>query len=323
MSTVSILKEKVLNGEFLSKEEAMQLINSPLEELTGSANEVREHFCGNSFDICTIINGKSGKCSENCKYCAQSAHYCTQTETYPLLDTETVLKEAQYNVNKGVPRFSIVTSGKALSDKEVDAVCETYKTLRKETTVMPCASHGLLTYEQFVKLKEAGVERIHNNLETSRRNFPNVCTTHTYDDKIRAIKDAEKAGLNVCSGGIMGLGETMEDRIDMAIDIRDLGVRSVPVNILNAIKGTPYENLPTLTNDEICRTVAIYRFINPEASIRMAGGRGLLEDKGKRAFMSGANAAISGDMLTTSGISIDTDMAMLKELGYKVVIWTK
>ena len=323
MSIVKILKEKVLNGEFINKNEAMQLVDAPLDELTNSANEIREYFCGDAFDICSIINGKSGKCSENCKYCAQSAHYCTETETYPLLDTETVLKEANYNSNKGVPRFSIVTSRKALTDKEVDEVCEIYRALRKETKSVLCASHGLLNYEQFCKLKEAGVERVHNNLETSRRNFPNICTTHTYDDKINTIKLAQKAGLNVCSGGIMGLGETMEDRIDMAIDIRDLGIRSVPVNILNAIKGTPYENTPKLSNDEICRIVAIYRFINPEASIRMAGGRGLLEDKGKKAFMSGANSAISGDMLTTSGISIDTDMAMLKELGYKVVVWNK
>lgn len=323
MNIISELKEKVLKGKLISKEEAMSLIDASLEELTASANEIRKYFCGNNFDICTIINGKSGKCSENCKYCAQSAHYCAETETYPLLDTETVLKEAVYNVNKGVPRFSIVTSGRALTDKEVDNVCETYKILRKETTVVPCASHGLLNYEQFCKLKSAGVERIHNNLETSRRNFPNICTTHTYDDKINAIKNAQKAGLNVCSGGIIGLGETMEDRIDMAIDIRDLGIRSVPVNILNAIKGTPYEDVPRLNYDEICRIIAIYRFINPNASIRMAGGRGLLEDKGKRAFMSGSNAAISGDMLTTSGISIDTDMKMLEELGYKVSLWTK
>ncbi len=321
MGMVQELNELVQWGDLLTKEQAMRLTDAPLDELTAAANEIRRQFCGDDFDICTIINGKSGKCSENCKYCAQSAHYCTAVETYPLLPVEDVVKEAKYNDEKGMLRFSIVTSGKALTDEEVDQVCELYRAIHKETGIHTCASHGLLTYEQFKKLKDAGVTRIHNNLETSRRNFPNVCTTHTYDDKINAIKAARRAGLNVCSGGIMGLGETMEDRIDMALDLRELGVRSIPVNILNPIPGTPYEHLSLLTNDEVCRIVAIFRFLVPNASIRMAGGRGLLPDKGKRVFQSGANAAISGDMLTTSGISIDTDKAMLEELGYKAALW--
>lgn len=321
MGIVQELKELVQWGDLLTKEQAMQLVDAPLDELTAAANEIRRQFCGDDFDICTIINGKSGKCSENCKYCAQSAHYCTAVETYPLLPVEDVVKEAKYNDDKGMLRFSIVTSGKALTDEEVDQACELYQAIHKETGIHTCASHGLLTYEQFKKLREAGVTRIHNNLETSRRNFPNICTTHTYDDKINAIKAAKQAGMNVCSGGIMGLGETMEDRIDMVLDIRALGIRSIPVNILNPIPGTPYEELGILTNDEVCRIVAIFRFLVPNASIRMAGGRGLLPDKGKRVFQSGANAAISGDMLTTSGISIDTDKAMLAELGYKVALW--
>ena len=162
------------------------------------------------------------------------------------------------------------------------------------------------------------MSRVHNNLETSERNFPNICTTHTFQDKVRAIRAAQAAGLSVCSGGIMGLGETVEDRIDMALSLRELGIKSVPVNMLNPIPGTPFEKNERLTNEDMRRIVAVYRFILPDASIRLAGGRGLLPDKGKGCFSSGANAAISGDMLTTAGITVQTDLALLKELGYEV-----
>ena len=201
---------------------------------------------------------------------------------------------------------------------EVDKVCEIYAALREKCGISLCASHGLLAYNDFVKLKAAGVTRIHNNLETSRRNFPNVCTTHSYDDKIAAIKAAMRAGLEVCSGGIIGMGESFADRADMAFELRALGVKSVPLNVLNPIPGTPYEKLPRLAYNEIRRAAALFRFILPDAAIRMAGGRGLLVDKGRAVFRSGANAAISGDMLTTAGISVEEDMKMIKELGYEV-----
>lgn len=323
MDYIHEYKEKVLNGEFLSKADAMILTDAPLEDLCTAANEIREHFCGNNFDICTIINGKSGKCSENCKYCAQSASYSTETETYPLLNTKEILDQAKYNDERGILRYAIVTSGKNLNDDEVDKACESIRAIRKETGIAVCVSFGLLNEDQFRKIKEAGATRIHNNLETSRNNFPNVCTTHSYDNKIETIKSAQRAGLNVCSGGIVGLNETMEDRIDMVITIRELGIRSIPVNMLNPIPGTPYENNTKLTNEDMCRIVAIFRFLVPNASIRLAGGRGLLPDKGVRCFQSGANAAISGDMLTTSGISIEQDMQILQGLGYKAVFWNE
>ena len=323
MKKVEQYKRAVLNGAYLSKQEALELVNEDLEELCNAANDIRKHFCKDAFDICTIINGKSGKCSENCKYCAQSAFYKTEVESYPLLSTDKVLEQAKYNDERGVLRYSIVTSGKCLNDQEISQVCETVKAIRKETGISVCGSFGLLKEEQYAKLKQAGISRVHNNLETSRENFGNVCTTHSYEDKVEAIKAAKRAGLNVCSGGIMGLGETMEDRIDMVIDIRELGIRSIPVNMLNPIPGTPYENNKRLTNDDMCRIIAIFRFLVPDASIRLAGGRGLLPDKGKACFQSGANAAISGDMLTTQGITIETDMALLKELGFKPVLWNK
>ncbi len=197
-------------------------------------------------------------------------------------------------------------------------MCQAVRRIRRETDLSVCVSFGLLAKEQFQRLREAGVSRVHNNLETSRRNFPNVCTTHTFEDKINAIQAAKEAGLSVCSGGIMGLGETLEDRIEMALTLRELGVKSVPVNFLNPIPKTPMERNERITEEEARRIVAVYRFLLPEAAIRLAGGRGLLADKGRGCFQSGANAAISGDMLTTAGITVQTDLEILRELGYEV-----
>ncbi len=314
------LTDQVISGKKISKEEALFLYRQPLLELCGSADKIRKYFCSDQFDICTIINAKSGSCSENCKFCAQSIHNHTCAATYPLLSKEEILAQAKINHEQGVLRYSIVTSGKRLSDAEVDLMCEVVREIKEKIGISVCVSFGLLNEQQFCKLKEAGVTRVHNNLETSRRNFPNICTTHKFDDKIQAIRAAQAAGLAVCSGGIMGLGETAEDRIDMALTLRELGVLSIPVNMLNPIPGTPFENNERLTPEDMQRIVAVYRFILPQASIRLAGGRGLMPDKGKSCFTSGANAAISGDMLTTAGITTKTDMALLKELGYEVKI---
>ena len=321
MTVIENLKRKVMSGELISKEEALLLADAPLEELTAAADEIRSHFCQSGFDICTIVNGKCGKCSEDCKYCAQSAHYHTAcSETYPLLSTEELVEGARHNKEQGVLRYSIVTSGKALSDAEVERVCESIRAIREQVGIEVCVSFGLLNEEQFKKIREAGATRAHCNLESSGRYFKEICTTHTYQQKIDTLNAAKRAGLSVCSGGIMGLGETMEDRIEMVLTARELGVKSIPVNVLNPIPGTPYEHR-ILTNDEVCRCVAIFRFLIPDASIRLAGGRGLLGDKGEACFRSGANAAISGDMLTTSGINMETDMELLKTLGYEVRLY--
>ena len=321
MQIVEALKQKALAGGEVTREEALALVEAPLEELTQGADELREHFCGDRFDLCTIVNGKCGRCSEDCKYCAQSAHYHTSLEeSYPLLSTEELLKGAAENKRQGVLRYSIVTSGRKLSDREVDQVCESIRAIREQVGIEVCVSFGLLGEEAFRKLKEAGASRVHCNLESSRRYFPQVCTTHTYDEKIETMKAAQRAGLSVCSGGIIGLGETMEDRIDMVLTARELGVKSVPVNLLNPIPGTPYEHNPILSEEELRRVVAIFRFLIPDGNIRLAGGRGLLEDKGERCFCSGSNAAISGDMLTTLGITVRRDQEMLKKLGYQVCL---
>lgn len=319
MSTVTELKEKVLGGKLITRQEALELFEAPLEELCEGADEIRAKMSGNGFDICTIINGKCGRCSEDCKYCAQSAHYHTSlSESYPLLDTETLLAEAKRNADRGVIRYSIVTSGKRLSKEEVDKLCESIKKIKEEVEIEICVSLGLLQKVDFVKLHAAGASRVHCNLESSERYFKEVCTTHTYAEKIETLKAAKRAGMSICSGGIMGLGETVEDRVDMVLTARELGVKSIPVNFLNPIPGTPYAENKPLTREEARRCVAVFRFMIPDGSIRLAGGRGLLGDKGESCFQSGSNAAISGDMLTTAGITIETDMELIEKLGYEV-----
>lgn len=314
--TVKKIAEKVLGGENISREEALILYEQPLEELSEYADIIRKKYCKNDFDICTIINAKSGNCSEDCKFCAQSSHSSTDIEYYPLMSADEIVERAKADFQQGILRFSIVTSGKKLSNKEVDKMCDVVKRIRDEVGISVCVSFGLLDETQFRKLKDAGASRVHNNLESSENNFPNVCTTHSFQDKVSAIRAAQAAGLSVCSGGIVGLGETVEDRIDMALALRNLNIKSVPVNMLNAIPGTPFIKNERMSDEELRRIIAVYRFILPDAAIRLAGGRGLLDDKGEACFKSGANAAISGDMLTTAGITIKTDMEMLGNLGY-------
>ena len=312
------LAEKIFSGEMITKDEAMKLYSEPLDELCTVANEIRKKLCADKFDICTIINAKSGRCPENCKFCAQSSHYKTGIEEYPLLSADEICEKAAHDGSHGALHYGIVTAGKTLTDEDVDVICNAIKQIKSKTDVAVCASLGLLTEEQYRKLKAAGLVRIHNNLETSENYFPKICTTHKFSDKVKAIKAAQKAGLEVCSGGIMGIGESVEDRIDLAFSLRELGVKSVPVNMLNPVAGTPLEKNEKLTQDELLRIIAVYRFILPDAFIRLAAGRGLLKDKGKSCFLSGANASISGDMLTIAGISIKSDVKMLEELGFEV-----
>lgn len=313
------LKERVVAGEKTTREEALRLVDAPLDPLTRAADVIRRHFCGDGFDLCSIVNAKSGRCSENCKFCAQSGHYMTRVEEYPLLSVEELVASARHDASKGVLRFSFVTSGRKLTSSDVSTLCEASRRVRDEIGVAVCGSLGLLSAEDYAALKASGLTRIHNNLEASRRFFPSVCTTHTYDEKLAALRRARDAGMSLCSGGIFGMGETWEDRVDMALDLRELGVRSVPINILNAIPGTPLasSNLTPLTSADARRIVAVYRFLLPDAAIRLAGGRGLLEDKGFGCFQSGANATITGDMLTTAGVAILSDVAAIRAMGYE------
>ena len=316
---MTTLADEIIAGRRITREDDLNaFLTVDLQELCSGADRIRRHFCGDHVDLCSIINGKSGRCSENCRFCAQSAHNCTGVDEYGFLSTETILAECRHNEARGVHRFSIVTAGRTLSDADFAKAVDAYATMHRETSMQLCGSHGLLTDEQFRELKNAGVSRYHCNLETSRRNFPNICTTHTFDDKIACIRRAQNAGLEVCSGGIIGMGETWDDRIDMALTLAQLGVNSVPINALMPIKGTPLEHLKRLTEDDILRTVAIFRYILPTANIRLAAGRDLMADCGKTAFLSGADATITGDMLTTSGNDIQSDVAMLQSMGFSV-----
>lgn len=312
---VKKLAEEIIGGRRINRSDDISfLLSSDLTELCQCSDQIRRSLCGNDFELCAIINGKSGKCSEDCKFCAQSCRYETDAEIFGFIPAEDMAIEAKYVFSHGVERFSVVTAGRRLDGRDFSRSLEAFRAVRDKCGIELCASHGLLDEEQFRSLKSAGVSRYHCNIETSRRNFPNICTTHTFDEKIECIKSAQKSGLDVCSGGIIGMGENWADRIDMAFTLSELGIRSVPINILSPIKGTPLGETETLSYDEILRTIAIFRFILPKAAIRLAGGRRSLPDGGRRAFLSGANAAITGDMLTTSGNVIDSDMKMLEEL---------
>lgn len=316
MDTALKIAKKIVGGERLQPSDNMEIfLTTPLEILQAGARLIQEKFFGNRVDLCTIINGKSGRCSENCKYCAQSARHHTGIDEYDFLPTEKILAAALANEKAGVNRFSIVTSGRGLDGKNFERAIETYNVLRGKLKIELCASHGILSGEQLNRLKAAGVTRYHHNLETSRRFFPEICTSHTYDDRICTIKLAQAAGLYVCSGGIIGMGETWQDRIDLAFEVAALGIKSIPINILTAIKGTALENLKPITAEEILRTIAIFRYVNPTANVRLAAGRKFLPDGGASAFLHGASAAITGNMLTTVSNNVQSDMELLRQLG--------
>lgn len=315
------LAQEIIDGRRIGRDDDLEMfLTCGLEPLEEGADMIRSHFKGDNVDLCTIVNGRSGRCPEDCKYCAQSAHNHTDCDVYEFLDEDEIVREAKSNEAEGVNRFAIVTSGMGLSDENFEKAISAYKRMKKECTGLQlCASHGFLTREQFRELREAGVTSYHENIETSRRNFPNICTTHTYDEKIESIKLAQSEGFGVCSGGIIGMGETWEDRLDMAVSLSELGVRSIPINALMPIPGTALELLPQLPEEDILRTIAFFRYINPESNIRLAAGRALIENDGEQAFKSGASATITGNMLTTSGSTIKSDRKMLKDMGRKVI----
>ena len=315
------LTERVIDGYRIKREdsELIELLKSAeLEELLKGADIVREKYSGDRIDLCSIIAGKSGNCGENCKFCAQSAFNHTSCDVHPLLDYDEIYKVARSNEEEGVNRFAIVNSGRGPSDEDFEKLIRIYKRLSEEFNISLCASLGFLAQEQFDRLYAAGVRRYHNNIETSRGYFDKICTSHSFDDKVENIKRAKKAGLEVCSGGIIGMGEDIDDRIEMAFDLQELEISSIPINTLIPIKGTMLEGVKQLTEAEILRTVAIFRYINPEADIRLAAGRGLMENEGEKAFVGGANSAITGNMLTTSGATIRSDMVLVKSMGRTV-----
>lgn len=317
---IEILKEKILNGGQISREEAILLSNiADKQALYLAAGEIRDKLVGKRFDTCSIINARSGRCSENCKWCAQSAVFKTNIEEYELIDEQTCLDLAELNAEYGVDKFSFVTSGRALSDKNLDRICEYACKIRAHADIHLCASMGLLKKNQLQKLLDAGIKRYHCNLETSPEYFSALCTTHTTADKIETIRAAQEIGMEVCSGGIIGMGENMEDRIDLAFTLKELGIKSVPINVLNPIPGTPLENALPLSDEEVLTTIALFRFILPDAYLRFAGGRMLIAHIETEAIQAGINAAIVGDLLTTVGSKVKEDMEKVKKMGFTLV----
>lgn len=314
------LAEEIIKGKRVTREDDLTMfLTADLQELCEGADKIREHFMGDKVDLCSIINGRSGRCPEDCKYCAQSAHNHTDCEVYEFLPEEQILEACRLNEKEGVDRFSIVTAGKALDGEEFEKAIHAYEKMRDECDIELCASMGFLSAEQLHRLHEAGVTSYHHNIETSKRNFPNICTTHTYEQKMQTLKMVKEEGMYVCSGGIIGMGETWEDRLDMAISLAEVGADSIPINALMPIKGTPLENERRLTEEEILRTLAFFRYINPTAEIRLAAGRALLTNDGELAFKAGASATITGNMLTTVACAtIRSDRDLLKALGRSV-----
>lgn len=269
------LAVEIISGRRLNRRDDLAVfLTADLEELRAGADQIRQALCGDRADLCTIINGRSGRCSEDCKFCAQSCHYGTQVEEYPFLPLEKIVAECRRNEAGGVHRFSIVTAGRSLKGMELEQALEAYARLHRESGLKLCASHGLQTEEEFRRMKEAGVERCHANLETSRRYFPQMCTTHTYEDKVTNIQRARAAGLEVCSGGILGMGESWEDRLDLAVSLAELEISSIPLNLLRPIPGTPYEGMEPISNEDVLRTVAFSGTSTPPhgSGWRRAGG---------------------------------------------------
>lgn len=313
-------EEKILKGQHLSRSEALSLLDEtiPLETLLETANRIRMACAGNKLALCSIVNGKSGRCSEDCKFCAQSIHYETGVETYEKMSLDAILETAKTLEKQGVHRFSIVTSGRELHEADLSWLVEAYEMLKANTELELCASHGMLTYEQAVTLKAAGVTTYHHNLETSRAHYADICTTHSYEERIETIKNCQNAGMKVCSGGIFGIDETDEDRIDMAFELKALNIKSVPINFLMPIKGTPMALNLMPSPQRLMRLMAIFRLILPDAEIRFAGGRALLGNLVKAGFKGGVNGALTGNYLTTVGNTVEQDIDLVKSLGFEL-----
>ncbi len=319
LQTLPAIVDRILSAQPLEREQAIALASldhARIPDLFAAASRVRHQFRGTSVDICSIVNAKSGACSEDCAYCAQSIHHATTAPVYPLLPVERIAEAARSaRVNKA-KRFCIVTSGRGIEDRsDLEQIGLGIRAVR-DAGLLPCATLGSLTRDQLAFLKDAGLDRYHHNIETSRDYFPRVCTTHTFEDRIAVLKDSASLGLTACSGGILGLGESMQDRIDMAFTLRDLQVDSIPINFLMPIPGTPLGSSRGIAPLEGLHALALFRMILPDREIRVCGGRGTaLGQLHPLIFLAGADGFMIGNYLTMNGLDPAQDLALLGQLG--------
>ncbi|MDX1763614.1 MAG: biotin synthase BioB [bacterium] len=313
---------RALEGTPVTFDEALVLGASGAEtlpQLMAGACKLRESFRGDAVSLCAIINAKSGRCSEDCGFCAQSTRFQTGTASYPLIPEETILKGSEQSAREGVSFFCIVTSGKRATAQELEKIGATLRRMRDAGQVRPCASLGTLDREELAALKAAGLIRYHHNIETARSYYASVCTTHGYDDRLQTVLRAKEAGLQICCGGIIGMGETLNQRIEMAVALRELEVTSIPINILNPIEGTPLFGTDALSREEILKTFALFRIINPSAEIRACAGREVnLRDEQGKLLDAGIDGLLTGDYLTTTGTSPEKDRDMIAARGLKL-----
>ena len=285
--------------------------------LLARANIVRQHFHGPEIDLCAIVNAKSGRCSENCAFCAQSSHFTTAVRSYPLMSRKTIIAEAENCLRSNTHRFSIVTSGKGVvSEAEFKRICATVEKLSGMPDMSPCASLGVLAPGQFARLKKAGLRRYHHNLETAESFYPHICTTHSFSLRAQTVRAARAAGLEICCGGILGMGETPGQRIELAFTLRELGVDSVPLNFLNPLPGTPLAKQQLLPPLDILKAIAMFRFVLPDTELRICGGREVnLRTLQPFMYLAGASGAMTGNYLTTAGRAPSVDTQEITDLG--------
>jgi biotin synthase len=317
------LTRRVLAGSCPSVEEAMAILGASGANLTlllAGAHRIRERAFGNRIELCSIINAKSGRCAENCAFCAQSAHHRTSAPTYPLKTREEIVQGARQAQAEGSHCYGIVTSGTRVREgEEFERILAAIREIRVTTTIEPSASLGILDEQTARALAEAGCVTYHHNLETARSFFPNICTTHDYEEDVRTVRLAKAAGMKVCCGGIFGLGESLEQRVELAFTLRELEVDSVPLNFLNPIAGTPLEDTKDLTPLDCLRIIALFRYLLPERRISVCGGREPnLRDFQSWIFMAGASGTMVGNYLTTSGRDRETDLQMFRDAEVEV-----
>ncbi|MDE5749676.1 MAG: biotin synthase BioB [Duncaniella sp.] len=314
------LTNRAVNEGFpATVEEALQLNGLySTAELCKAADAIRLKWCGNKIHTCSIVNARSGRCSENCKWCAQAGCHKTGIQEYERIPKDEALKAFAVNKTRGASCFSMVTSGRKVLSKDIAYFCGIYKEMSEQGGVELCASMGLLSREQLQQLWDSGVRKYHCNLESSPSYFATLCTTHTIEDKLATIRIAKEIGFTICCGGIIGMGETMRDRLELAAMARDAGASSIPINILQPIKGTPLQDIEPISEDEIERSVALMRFIAPKCTLHFAGGRARLsQPTTARILRGGMNGALVGDMLTTVGNNVEEDFKLFKSVDYE------